>query len=274
MNRMNRREFISALGSVSAIAMAIPQAMASTTADALARDVTFLHVKGLVMVDLGNPDVVRLGFPKAPGHKATLSIVPANGRKQTMTLKGRGVIDVNAIAAANNKILVPELIRMKEFYGDDVKSRVDECPGVISIPRNAIRSVTATELTAARYTFVRADTGKEVTSFRPRKLADAIKIELSSARTLKLDNGDVIPLETARELRVEYTPDKTGTADPFADHFQHYFPYIERPAALDFDVVPKKVSAVGTAAARPVPHAGHRFMMLDNVAVCSLIAVP
>jgi len=274
MNRMNRREFFTALAGGTAIAMALPHASASTTADAVAKVITSLHVKGLVMVDLGSPDVVRLGFPKAPGHKATLSIVPQNGAKQSWPLKGRGVIDAQAIAEADSKILVPELIRMKEFYGDDVKSRVDECPGVISIPRNAIRNVTATEFTAARYTFVRADTGKEVTSFRPRQLADAIKIELSSPRTLKLDNGKVIPLETARELRVEYTPEKTASADPFADHFQHYFPYIERPAALDFDVVPRKVSAVGATSAPAARHAGHKFMMLDNVAVCSLVAVP
>ena len=273
MNRINRREFLSVLGGATAISMAIPALASSSTADKTATDVTSLFVKGLVMVDLGNPDVIRLGFPKAPGHKATLSVVPQNGTKQVLAIKGHGSIEAKAIAAADAKILVPELIRMKEFYSDDVRSHVDKCPGVISIPRNAIRSVTATELTQARYTFVRTDTGEEVTSFRPRQVADAIKIELSSAGTLKFDDGKVnIPLETARELRVEYTAEKVAASDPFADHFHHYFPYIERPAALDFDVVPRKVGATG--APTPAPHVGHHFMMLDAVTMCSLVAVP
>jgi len=268
MNRINRRQFLGALGSATAVSIAIP-AFASTT-DKPGSDVTSLYVKGLVMVDLGNPEVIRLGFPKAPGHKATLSVVPQNGLKQVLAIKGHGAIDAKPIASGA-RIMVPELIRMKEFYGDDVKSHVDRCPGTISIPRNAIRSVTATELTAARYTFVRTDTGEEVTSFRPRQVADAIKIELSSAGTLRLDNGKVnIPLDTARELRVEYTPEKTSSTDPFSDHFHHYFPYIERPAALDFDVVPRKVGANSS----PTPHVGHRFMMLDAVTLCTLIAVP
>jgi hypothetical protein len=271
MNQLNRRQFLSVLGGATAVSMAIPGLASASTADMVTKNVTSLYVKGLVMVDLGNPDVIRLGFPKAAGHKATLCVVPQNGTKQVLAIKGRGVIDAKPIASADAKFLVPELIRMKEFYGDDVKSRVDNCPGIISIPRNTILSVKAAELTAARYTFVRTDTGEEVTSFRPRQVADAIKLELSSAGTLKLDGGKVtIPLETARELRVEYTAERVASADPFADHFHHYFPYIERPAALDFDVVPRKV---GAASSR-TPHVGHHFMMLDNVTLCSLIAVP
>src|SRR5262249_17953133 len=111
----------------------------------------------------------------------------------------------------------------------------------------------------------------EVASFRPRQLADAIKIELSSAGILKLDGGKVnIPLDTTRELRVEYSPEKTSSAEPFSDHFHHYMPYIERPAALECDVVPRKVGA----ATSPTPHVGHQFLMLDNVVICSLAAVP
>src|SRR6185369_14432653 len=145
MNRMNRREFLSALGGATAVSMAIP-ALASTSADKTSADVTALYVKGLVMVDLGNPEIIRLGFPKAPGHKATLSFVPQNGVKQVLTFKGRVVVDAKPIASADTRILVPELIRMKEFYGNDLKSHVDNCPSVISIPRNAVRNVNAAEL--------------------------------------------------------------------------------------------------------------------------------
>jgi len=271
MNRINRRQFLTALGSATAVSIAIPSFASTSTADKPATDVTSLYVKGLVMVDLGNPDLIRLGLPKAPGHRATLSFVPRNGIRQVLAIKGHGAVEAKPIASADTKIMVPELIRMKEFYGSDVKSHVDKCPGTISIPRNTIRSVTATELTASRYTFVRTDTGEEVTSFRPRQLADAIRIELSSAGTLKLDGGKVnIPLDTARELRVEYIPEKAASTDPLPDHFHHYFPYIERPAALDFDVVPRKVGA----ASSPTPNGVHHFMMLDSVVVCSLVAVP
>jgi len=270
MNRKNRRQFLGVLGAT-AVSMAMPALATTWTADQVASDVTSLYVKGLIMVDLGNPEIIRLGFPKAPGHKATLYVVPQSGTKQVLPIKGQGTIEAKPIAPANPKVLVPELIRMKEFYGDDVKSHVDQCPGVISIPRNAIRNITATELTPARYTFVRTDTGEEVSSFRPRQVADAIKIELSSLGTLKLDGGRVsIPLETARELRVEYIAERVVSTDPLADHFHHYFPYIERPAALDFDVVPRKV---GTPSS-PTPHVGNHFMMLDSVTLCSLIAVP
>jgi hypothetical protein len=180
-------------------------------------------------------------------------------------------VDAPLVASAEPRIFVPELVRMKEFYGGGVKSHVDQCPSVITIPSAAIRSVTTSEVSKARYTFVRADNGKEVETFRPRQIADVIKIDLSSACTLKLDNGKVnIPLETARELRVEYTPEKVDSVDPFADHFHHYFGYVERPAALDFDVVPKNLS--GTNAS--MPHGGHHFMMLDNIVFCYLIAVP
>src|SRR5262245_27516795 len=270
MNRINRRQFFTALGTATAVSMAIPAFASTSTADRPATDVTSLYVKGLVMVDLGNPELIRLGLPKAPGHKATLSFVPRNGTRQVLAIKGHGTIEAKPIASSDKAIVVPELIRMKEFYGNDVKSHVDKCPGSISIPRSAIRSVNATELTSARYTFVRTDTGEEVTSFRPRQVADAIKIELSSAGILKLDDGKVnIPLETTRDLRVEYTAERIDAADPFADHFHHYFPYIERPAALDFDVVPKKVGAQSS----PTPHAGHHFMMLDATILCSLVAV-
>jgi hypothetical protein len=270
MNGMTRREFLSMAGGATAFSMAGPTFASISGAAKPVTGVTSLYVKGLVMVDVGNPDQICLGFPKAPGHKATLSVVPENGAKQIYTIKGHGQVEAKPVAATDAKILVPDLVRMKEFYGNDVKSHIDRCPGTITIPRKAVHKITATELTAARYTFVRSDTGEEVTSFRPRQLADAIKIELSSAGTLKLDDGKVtIPLDTTRELRIEYTPEKMGR-DPFADHFHYYFPYIERPAALDFDVVPRKVGSSGS----PIPHVGHQFMMFDAVAVCSLIEIP
>jgi hypothetical protein len=88
MNRMNRREFLSVLGGAGALSMTIP-AFASSTLKT-AGNTTSLHVKGLVMVDLGSPDIIRLGFPKAPGHKATLSVLSQNGVKQILPINGKG----------------------------------------------------------------------------------------------------------------------------------------------------------------------------------------
>jgi len=273
MNQVNRRQFLSALGCAGAVSAMGVSAFASTSADNVTADLTSLYVKGLVMVDLGNPDVIRLGFPKAAGHKATLSIIPQSGVPRIITIKGHGAVEPKEIASADPKIFVPELVRMREFYGDAVKSHVDKCPSIISIPSNAIRSITTSEVSKARWTFVRADNGEEVTSFRPRQVAETIKIDLSSAGILKLDEGKVnIPLETARELRVEYTPEKIEPGfDPYRDHFGHYFAYVERPAALDFDVIPKRI----TGSSSTTPKVGHHFMMVDNYAsACYLIGTP
>lgn len=270
MNRMNRREFLNVLGGASAASMIGVKAFASSTVDKVAPDVTSMYVTGLVMVDLGNPDLIRLGFPKAPGHKAILSIVPQTGTRRTIAIKGNGAVEARGIASADPKIFIPEIVRMKEFYGEGVKSHVDKCPSVISIPKTAIRSVTTSEVSPSRYTFVRADNGEEVNSFRPRQIAATIKIDLSSAGTLKLDDGKVnIPLETARELTVNYAPEHVDTGfDPYADHFGHYFDYIEKPAALDFNVIPKKVSGGSSS----TPRVGNQF--LDGFVVCFLTAVP
>jgi hypothetical protein len=260
---MNRREFMTVLGGASALSVinVNPTFGASGT--------TSLYVKGLIMVDFGNPGFVRLGMPKAPGHKATLGVVPDSGPRMTMNVKGTGKIDGTLAASADPRIAVPELVRMKELYGAGIKSHVDQCPSVISIPSAAIQSITTTELSPVRYTFVRRDNGEEVTSFRPRQIAETIKIDLSSAGTLKLDSGKVsIPLETARELRLEYGPERNESLDPFVDHFNHYLDYIERPAALDFNVLPRKVNGSSSAS----PKVALRFV--DYVAWCYLVAVP
>jgi hypothetical protein len=265
---MNRREFLSVLGGASALSMINVHPSFATTADAKL-GTTSLYVKGLVMVDLGNPDFVRLGFPKAPGHKATLSIVPQSGTQRTLSIKGNGSVEPSGIVSSDPHIFVPELVRMKEFYGSAVKSHVDQCPSVITIPTEAITSLTTSEVSPTRYTFLRSDTGAEIETFRPRQIAETLKIDLLSAATLKLDDGKVnIPLETARELRMQYQPDRADEIDPFAAHFNHYFDYIERPAALDYLAVPKKLGGGNSA----TPKVGNHF--IDLYAFCYMVAVP
>ncbi len=265
---MNRREFMSVLGGASALSMINVHPSFATAVDAK-NATTSLYVKGLVMVDLGNPDFVRLGFPKAPGHKATLSIVPQSGEKRVLAIKGNGSVEPAGIASSDPHIFVPELVRMKEFYGPSVKSHVDQCPSVITIPTAAIQAVTTAEVSPTRYTFLRSDTGAEIDTFRPRQIAETLKIDLSSAGTLKLDGGKVsIPLETARELRMQYQPDRADEIDPFAAHFNHYFDYVERPAALDFLAVPKKLGGGSST----TPRVGSQFV--GELAFCYMVAVP
>src|SRR5690349_8818687 len=131
MNRLNRREFLNLLGGASAASVIGVSAFASSAVDKAAADVTSMYVKGLVMVDLGNPDLIRLGFPKAPGHKATVSILPQSGARRTIAIKGNGSVEAHGVASTDPKIFIPEVVRMKEFYGDGVKSHVDKCPSVI-----------------------------------------------------------------------------------------------------------------------------------------------
>jgi hypothetical protein len=262
---MNRREFVSVMGGVAVLSRA-------TSSFALDGDTTPLYVKGLVIVDMEDSKALRLAFPKAPGHKATLAIVPENGPRRTMTIKGHGLLEAkNVTGSGDPRIFVPELVRMKEFYGNAIKSKASEAPSIITIPYSAIRSVTTSEVSSDRITFVRADNGKEVDSFRPRRVAETIKIELSSAGVLKLDSGKVsIPLQTARELTVEYTPETMTGFDGYRDHFQHFFSYVERPAALDFDVVPQKVGGNSS----PTPRVGHHFAMVWPDIFCYPAGIP
>src|SRR5437667_9550750 len=126
---MNRREFLTVLSATTALPAV---SMFNVHAAVAASETTSLYVKGLVMMDFENPEVLRLGFPKAPGHKATLSIVPQNGSRRILTIKGRGAVEAPASASGNPRISVPELVRMKECYAKSVKSQVDKCHNVNS----------------------------------------------------------------------------------------------------------------------------------------------
>src|SRR3989442_7791518 len=115
MNRMNRRDFLSVLGG-GAVSVTGVSAFASTSSDKSPADVTSLYVKGLVLLDLGNPHLIRLGFPKAPGHKATLSVVPQNGSRRTIAIKGNGFVGAQGIVLPEPQIFVTGMVRMKGLY--------------------------------------------------------------------------------------------------------------------------------------------------------------
>jgi hypothetical protein len=260
---MNRRDFLTVVGGASVASLAgVRSAWA-------AEQTTTFYLRGLVMVSFEN-QMLRIGFPKAPGHKATLQIQPVNGTKRTITLKGNGSLQTNSPGSGQPKVFIPEIVRMSEFYGSGVKAHFEKCPSVIEIPLSAIRSITTSSVSKDRWTFVRADTGVEVNTFRPRQIAEGLKIELSSNGILRLDGMKLsIPLESTQELVSNYEPtaeDKYPSM--FEDHFTHYFAYVERPPAADFLVVPKKL----TGNSNSTPRIGNHFMW-DGGPMCYLILI-
>src|SRR5262245_6164806 len=131
---MNRRDFLTVVGGASVASLAgVPSAGA-------AEQTTTFYLRGLVMVAFES-EMLRIGFPKAPGHKAVLQIQPVHGTKRTLLLKGKGAVQTNSVASAEPNIFIPEIVRMSEFYGPGVKTHFEKCPSVIEIPLSAVRSI-------------------------------------------------------------------------------------------------------------------------------------
>jgi hypothetical protein len=238
-----------------------------------AETTTSFYVKGLILVSFEDSKVLRLGLPKAPGHKATLAMVPQSGSRRLLKLKGNYAIETAARATGKPEYKIPELVRMQELHGNNIHSRVNECPTVISIPYAAIKSIAAADLSPDRYTFVRSDNGQEIVSFRPRKLAETLRIELSSDAIMNTEyEKSVVAMSTMKEVHTEYAPDAPATQaeiDAFAAHFSHYYDYLDRPAGANFQAVPKKLG--GTSS--PTPHVGNHFAMFYPWTGCYVIAV-
>jgi len=252
---MNRRQFLTTVGGATAGAATLLHSHQVFAAEST----TAFYAKGLIMVSFEDPKVLRLGMPKAPGHKATLSLVPHTGTQRLVNLRGASTFETAGAGGARPDYKVPEMIRLQEIYGDNIHSRVTECPTVISIPYAAIKSMAAVELSPTRYTFVRADNGQEVSTFRPRKVAETLRIELSSDAVMKLDAGkNSVALNTMKELHAEYAPEDPAAVagiDAFTAHFPHYNAYLVRPADAQFDVLPRNLGPLPAVA----PRIGNNF---------------
>jgi len=266
---MNRRYFLTAMGGTTAAVASLSQVSKVFAAETT----TPFYVKGLVMISFEDSKVLRLGLPKAPGHKATLAMVPQKGSQRSVNLKGAYTVETAATGSGRPDYKIPELIRMQELYGNGIHSRVNECPTVITIPYDAIKSITTAEVSPTRYTFVRADNGQEVTTFRPRKVAETLRIELSSNATMKLDGGKTsIAMNSLKEVHAEYSPDAPATKadmDAFTAHFPHYYAYLDRPANANFDVLPKNLGNTSAA----TPRVGNNFMPFYPYMMCFVVAI-
>jgi len=255
-------------GATAAAASLIPVSRAFA-----AEATTSFYVKGLILVSFEDSKVLRLGLPKAPGHKATLSLVPQSGSQRSLALKGSYAVETTAKPTGKPEYKIPELVRMQELHGTNIHSRVNECPTVISIPYAAIKSIAAADLSPDRYTFVRSDNGEEIVSFRPRKVADTLRIELLSDAVMKMADGkSVVAMNTMREVHTEYAPDaptSQAEIDAFSNHFTHYYDYLDRPADANYKAVPKKFGANSSAP----PHVGNHFAPFFPWLGCYVVAV-
>ncbi len=172
---MNRRDFLTVAGGVSAASIlgASPLLAAEKT--------TPFYVRGLAMLSLNDPDYLRIGLPKAPHHRATLSVVPKADDRYAVAISGNGELEGIRAAGGNPDLYLRIVVHVRELYKDAI-SLIDRSPSMISIPWTAIKSVETHSLSKERWTFVRRETEEEVISFRPRKIADSIKIELNDPR--------------------------------------------------------------------------------------------
>ena len=258
---MNRRDFMTVVGGAGAASI-----LGSSSILASSEKTTPLLVRGLVMLSFSDEDYLRIAIPKAHAHKATLTIVPTEGDRRYTEIKGHGTLEGVDPDGTKPEVRLPELLHVREIYRDAVP-RLEDSQSTISIPWSGVRSITTNTVSKDRWTFIRTDTGEEVHSVRPRKIAESIKIELLSSSTLKLNNGkDSVALGEVEELRTDFVPvsDKVGD---FVDHFAHYLPYVETGDA--FPVLPKRL---GRARRKSyVPAVGNSFAMAFPSPICFLI---
>jgi hypothetical protein len=206
-------------------------------------------VKGLIMVSMDGTDSMIVAVPDAPGHRALITVTDISGNRRVLPLeKGTGVLTTSVSVERNSKIRVPELVQIQELYGNSVGKRLENARTTIAIPWSSIRDVKADQVTKERYTFVREDTGEEINSFRPRQIAESLRIELVSAATLKIGNR-AVNLENAQEIGIEYLPDHPEV-NAYENHFHHYLHYLTLPQDKAFNVVPRKLSGPSAASVR------------------------
>ena len=238
---MKRREFLSVAGGAVAISM-LP------SSSLLAADQTTpFHVRGLAMLSMSDPRYLRIALPKAPHHAATLVVTPSGGEPTETRIEGNGAIEGIAAGGIKPEIRLPEVIHIRELYRDAI-AKLDESPSIISIPWSAVRSMSTDVVSDDRWTFVFKDTGEEVNSFRPRKIAESIKVDLVSNATLTMNGGKVsVPLADVQAVRTDFTPTR-GDMGAFEEHFAHYMPYVSTTEVAQ--VVPKKLGRQRTAPVR------------------------
>jgi len=229
-----------------------------------------VFVRGLMILEFAHKDALRIVLPDAPGHKATVTFVMNDGKRIVIPFKGHSTIKAVSDPEGSTPVVkAPELVRMKELYGDGFTPLIDRVADRIEIPWSGIRSVKTDKVTNSRYTFVRKDNGEEITSFRPRNIAESLRIALGSFESLNVD-GLKREMDAAqvKEIWIEQVPKDMSAADVYPDHFHHYFHYIARAANQNFDVEPRKLSGAISRS----PRIGRSFW-IDALVLCGPIRI-
>jgi hypothetical protein len=270
---MNRRDFVY----LSATGLLVSRY--AVAAGAQTRPTTPLYVRGLAMVKFNDADYLQVALPSAPHHAATISTYPLGrgpegedplaGEPTTRRLEGHVSVRGIAPGGANPGIRLPEVIQIRELYPGSV-GNFEDSPTVISIPWTAVRAISADILSEDRWTFVWADSGDDVLTFRPRKVAESIRIDVLSEAVLHIGERNEIPLGDVSAARTDFVPEHADMGD-FTDHFSYYMPYIETPGATR-PVEPQKVGA-GQELARIPAHGNAAFGRMWPIFACFVIEV-
>ena len=202
-------------------------------------------------------------LPDAPGHKATITFVMNDGKRHVVPFKGHSTIKTSQAESSPAVVRVPELVRLKELFGSGITPVLERAANRVSIPWSSIRTVSTEKVSASRFTFVRKDNGEEIETFRPRNVAETIRIQLTSLGQLDFDRlRSGIEIGNVREIWIEQVPKSVDAADMYQQHFHHYLHYIDRPAGKTFDVEPRKVSG---AVSQSMPRVGQSFWIGGEV---------
>ena len=264
---MNRRDFLTAAAGTTAVSMFGASSLLAIEKTLALEKTTPLYVRGLAMLSFGDPQYLRIALPRAPHHAATLVVTPSDGTRVETPIHGHGHLEGIAPGGQKPEIRLPELIHIRELYRDAV-AKLDQSPSIISIPWSAVRSVSTNTVSDDRWTFVFKDSGEDVGSFRPRKIAESLKIDLVSTGTLKLNDGALsVPLEGAEEVRTDFTP-TSGDMGGFEEHFSLYMPYVETSANAP-TVVPKKLGRQTRRTS--IPALGNSFARVYPFTACFLV---
>jgi hypothetical protein len=100
--------------------------------------------------------------------------------------------------------LVPELVGVQELYGDAISVNLRSARTVITIPWEFVAGVSADKITNERYTFIRRDTGEDIATFRPRQIAETIRIDLRGMGLLSFPNNKTFDFGGTKQIWMEY----------------------------------------------------------------------
>jgi hypothetical protein len=253
---MNRREFWTTAGGATALTLAGSSFRTLWAAETNTPTIPF-YVKGLAMVSFDDPDHLTIALPEAPHHGATLLATTRTGTTEEHALRGHGRLIGSAGSNTKPDVRIPSLVDVQELY-PGARPKLESSPTIIRIPWTSVGAVSQGDLSEDRWTFVTRDTGEEVITFRPRKVAESLRFDLVSSGVLRMNDGEFsVSLGEVQEVSTEFVPTSHDTGD-FTDHFAFYMPYVEvGPNAPE--IKPQQVGAPATGSPMPMPTLGHSF---------------